>query len=358
MSYTLSTYFAKLLQNIQPPEHRLAEAVELTPLIREYLEDHEEFETKYPHSRQVGSYAQHLSVGDVKDVDFLVRVDVDTCDGSTAREVLRGLKDALDGLPAATGYAGATDFSITRNRRSVHVTFEQKDFHLDVVPCVAPNGFEESIFVPDWGFDKWVESHPLGVVELVKELEVAHPGKFRNLAKLLKHYRNTHMIYMKPKSYWLVAMAIDAVSNNHVDTTKPLAEVFDQLLNYLYEKFYPTYRRTEEATPNIKDPLLGHNVSWNWSRNDFEAFMRLLERGKGWTNRALTTDDRGTAIELWQKVLGPEFPSNVDEYAKVLASSGQPGASHASRVGLILPGAVVASSTPVQPTRYYGRQTS
>lgn len=356
MAHTLSLHFSKLLQDIQPPEHRLAKAVELPPLVREYLEDHDTFETRYPHSRQVGSYAQHLSVGDVKDVDFLIRVDVDTNDDATAREVLRDLKDALDDLPEALGYTGATDFDITRNRRSVHVTFEQEDFHLDVVPCVAPDGFEGPIFVPDWGFKKWVSSHPLGVVTLIKDLEAEHPGKFRNLTKLLKHFRNTHMAYMKPKSYWMVAMAIDAVRNDHIDTTKPLAVTFDQLLNYLYDKYYPIYCRTDDATPNIKDPMLGHNVSWNWSRNAFEAFMRRLEDGKGWTERALAADDKDTAIDLWRKVFGDAFPATVDEYAKTHAAAGQPGTSYATRTGLILPGIVAAKSTPVPPTRYYGRE--
>lgn len=356
MVHTLSTYFSRLLQDIQPPQHRLDKAVELTPQVQEYLEDHDEFETKYPHSRQVGSYAQHLSVGDVKDVDFLVRVDVDTTDDSTGREVLRDLKDALDGLPKSLGYIGATDFDITRNRRSVHVTFEQENFHLDVVPCVAPNGFDELIYIPDWGFKTWVESHPLGVVKLVKDLEAEHPGKFRNLAKLLKHFRNTHMTYMKPKSYWPVTMAIDAIDNGHIDTTKPLAVAFDQLLNYLYDKYYPTYCRTDGATPHIKDPMLGHNVSPSWSRNAFKAFMDRLADGKGWTGRALATDDKDTAIELWQKVFGDEFPENVDEYARSLAAAGQPGSSRATRTGLILPGAAAANATSVPPTGYYGRE--
>lgn len=355
VTYTLSTHFSKLLQDIQPAQYRLDKAVELTPQVQDYLKRHTEFVTKYPYSRQVGSYAQHLSVGDVKDVDFLIRVDVDTDDDSTARDVLRDLKDALDDLPEELGYTGATDFDITRNRRSVHVTFEQEDFHLDVVPCVAPEGFDESVFVPDWGFKTWVPSHPLGVVELVKDLEADHPGKFRSLAKLLKHFRNTHMTNMKPKSYWMVAMAIDAVDNGHVDTSEPLAVAFDQLLNYLYNKYYPIYCRTDGTTPNIKDPMLGHNVSWNWSRNAFEAFMRRLEDGKGWSGRALATDDKETAIGLWQEVFGDDFPESVEEYAKTLAAAGQPGSSYASRTGLILPGAA-AKSTAVPTTRYYGRE--
>ncbi len=351
--HTLGTHFAKLLKDIRPPQHRLDKAVELTPLVQDYLKAHQEFETKTPHSRQVGSYAQHLSVGDVKDVDFLVRVDRDPEDGDAARDVLRNLKDALDGLPEALDYTGSTEFDITRNRRSIHVEFEEEDFHLDVVPCIAPNGFDESIFVPDWGFKEWVPSHPVGVVKLVEDLEAEYPGKFRNLAKLLKHFRNTQMTYMRPKSYWLVAMAIDAVQNGHVDTSEPLAVAFDQLLNHLYDKYLPIYERNDDTTPDISDPMLDHNVSWNWSRNAFTSFMDCLKVGKGWTGRALSEDDKDEAIRLWRKVFGDAFPESVDQYARTLAATGQPGSSYVNRAGMILPTAA-GKSRPVPATRYYG----
>jgi len=354
--HTLGTHFTKLLENIQPPPHRLKKAQKIPARVRDFLAEHKEFKTMPPHSRLVGSYAQHLSVGDVKDVDILVRVDGDPeANDPPAREVLRGLKAALDDLPEYLGYHGESEFDINRNRRSVHVRFNEEDFHLDVVPCIAPQGFEAPIYVPDWGFKKWIKSHPLGVVTLIQELEDEHPGKFRNVTKLLKHFRNTHMVYMRPKSYWLVAMSIEAVKDGAVDTSEPLAVVFDQLLNHLYTKYSPIYQRTDGATPHIKDPMLGHDVSWNWSRNDFEAFLRRLEEGKRWTGEALKQDDKDEAIKYWRKVFGDEFPEDVDEYASALAATHWPGVAHASSRGVILSGAVEGvKSTPVLPTRYYG----
>jgi len=353
MVHALTIHFSQLLQEIQPPKHRRDKAVELTPKVQDYLRRHEEFDTKSPHSRQVGSYAQHLSVGDVKDVDFLIRVDVDHEDDDTAREVLKALKDALDDLPEYLGYIGDTYFDINRNRRSVHVGFEQEDFHFDVVPCVAPNGFEESIFVPDWGFKAWVPSNPLGVVQLVEDLEKDHQGKFRGLAKLLKHFRNTHMIYMKPKSYWMVAMTIEAVAGGNIDTSQPLALAFDELLHYLYDEYSPALQRAG-SVPEVPDPMLGHDVAHSWKRHDFERFMDVLKENKGRTARAVTTDNKDTAVELWQKVLGPEFPTTVDDFAKSYASAGQPGSSYARPTGLIVPAAGASGGIAVPRTRYYG----
>jgi hypothetical protein len=355
--HTLGSHFGKLLENIRPPQNRLDAAQTLPDQVREYLEDHEDFATIYPHSRLVGSYRQHLSVGDVKDVDFLVRVDGDPEENDpSAKSTIGGLRKALGDLPGALGYEGETDLDIERARRSVHVYFTDEDFHLDVVPCIAPDGFDEAIWVPDWDSDRWVKSHPLGVVELIKELEEEHPGKFRNTARLLKHFRNFQMATRKPKSYWLVALAIEAFRDNHIDSTEPLAIVFADLLNYLYKKFAPIYGRQDGATPNIKDPMLGHNVSWNWQRSHFETLMRRLDDGRTWAKRALEQEDKDLAIEWWQKVFDADnFPTDVTEYARAQAAARQPGSAVASRTGLILPAAsVVPKVTPVPSTRYYG----
>lgn len=160
---TLTTHFRKLLEEIQPPDDRLELAKTLPREVREFLRLHEEFITRSPHSRLAGSYAQFLTVGDVKDVDFLIRVDGDQdANDPTARSVLSGLVKALKELPENLGYVGDADFDFTRNRRSVQVKFENEEFYLDVVPCIAPTGstnqFTSRIGVTRHGFSpiRWV----------------------------------------------------------------------------------------------------------------------------------------------------------------------------------------------------------
>lgn len=251
---------------------------------------------------------------------------------------------------------GSTGIDIERARRSVHVYFENEDFHLDIVACIAPDGFDEPIWVPDRGYDTWIESHPLGVVKLIKELNDEHGDKFRPLVRLFKHFRNYQMDTCKPKSYWLVAMVIEAVRKNKIDMDEPIAVVFAGLVDHLYWKYKSTFDRTDDATPNIKDPMLEHNVSPKWDRSHFETFVRRLDDGRQWAARALEEDDQGKAIELWQKVFGAEnFPTTVDEYAKQQASLRQPGDSVVTGAGIILPGRSVAlQATQVPPTKFYG----
>jgi hypothetical protein len=361
--YTLGTHFEKLIENLKPPQEQFEAARVLPAAMREYLRMHTDFATVDPHTRLVGSYAQDLSVGDVKDVDILVRVDGDPAvNDPEARQVIKDLRAAVDGFPDWKGlpewldHGGYAAVDVERARRSIHVHFTAHDFHLDLVPCIAPYGFGEPIWVPDYGWNRWVRSHPLGVVQLITDLNTDHGQKVRPLGKLFKHFRNHHMLTRRPKSYWLIALLIHQVQGGNLDLTQPLAVVFRDLLDGIYSKYASLLVRTDDATPNIPDPMLGHNVSWNWDRAHFETFMRRLDEGRRWASYALGAGDRETAIEWWQRVFGGErFPSEIDEFATTMAASARPGVASALGTGLIVPGAPTSrSSTLIRPTTFHG----
>lgn len=359
--YTFGTQFKKLLQNMQPPEERLKTAKELPPKVRAYLEEHTEFTTISPHTRLAGSYAQDTSVGDIKDVDFLVRVPGKPEENQPdPKKIIQELKIFLDDLPNVLGYSGFSqvdDVEIERARRSVHVYFKDQDFHIDVVPCIAPNGFEEPIFVPDRGFNKWILSHPIGYIELIKELNDKHGGKVRPLIKLMKHFRNVQMKNRKPKSYWLGALVIHHVNrNNGLDMSLSLAELFRDLCDAIYVQYDHLLTVSDSATPNIPDPLLGHNISWNWDRTHFETFMRRLNEGRNLAEKALQAVDREKALDGWQKIFGEDFfERNVDEDASKLAATFMPGKSVITPTGTIQSHASASeSSTPIRGTTFHG----
>lgn len=356
--YTLGTHFWELLKNIRPPEARLAAACDLPPKVRNYLQECEEFETISPHTRLAGSYAQDNCVGDVKDVDFLVRVPGDPDKNvPEAKQITQDLKTALDGLPKALGYTGEAEIDIERARRSVHVYFEEEDFHIDAVPCIAPDGFEEVIYVPDRGFNKWIPSHPIGYINLIKELNDSNGEKIRPLMKLVKHHRNYQMKNRRPKSYWLGALVIHHIrKDDGLDTTKSLAELFYDLCDAIYRQYDHLLYVSETATPHIPDPMLGHDISWNWGRSHFETFMRRIDEARGWAEKALESKDRKKAIEWWQKIFGEEyFPSEIDEAAARLAQSGFPGSSFVLDSGIILPGQPAAGIyTSIPKTTFHG----
>ena len=335
--YPLTTHFEQLLLNIRPPEERIQAAQDLPPLVRDYLEQHEDFETIAPHSRLVGSYAQGLCVGDVKDVDFLVRVPGDPKKNEPeAKRLIQDLRKALEDLPEALGFVGSANIDIERARRSVHVYFEDHDFHLDVVPCIAPDGFEEPLFVPDRGFNEWIASHPIGYINLINELNNDHGKKVKPLCRILKHFRDYQMKTRKPKSYWLGALVIQELEKGELDTTQSLGVIFHALVDSIYRRYAHLLKPSETATPNLADPLLGHNISWNWSRTHFETFMRRVDEARSWAEKALEEDDREAAIEYWQKIFGREFfPSDVEEAVLRAAQIALPGTSFVDASGLV-----------------------
>lgn len=358
--FTLGTHFEEMLRKIQPPQDRLAAARDLPPLVREYLAKEQDFPTVPPHTMLVGSYAQDTCVGDVKDVDFLVQVDGDPdANEPDARKLLRDLGSTLDRLPAALGYEGWTQIEIERARRSVHVYFSDRDFHMDVVPCIAPDGFSNKLYVPDRSFDKWIPSHPVGYVELLDDLNKANGGKVKRLIRLTKQFRNQHMQNRRPKSYWLGALVVHHIrGGSGLDLSEPLAVVFRDLLDAVYSQFDHLLHTSDTATPHIEDPMLGHDISWNWERSHFETFMRRIDEGRHWAGRALETDDRAEAIQLWQRVFGKEaFPTDVTEAAKRAAEMAYPGRSFVTGSGLVLPDRSASEkSIPTQATTFHGQE--
>lgn len=361
--FTLVTHFEELLKNLRPPEDRLALAQELPARVRKFLEEHSELETVAPHTMLVGSYAQHTTVGDVKDVDFLVRVPGDPEENEPeAKRLIQDLKATLVDLPEALGYSGYAqmqDVEVERARRSIHVYFEGEDFHIDVVPCIAPSGFDEVIYVPDRGFNEWIPSHPVGLCKLLTDLNKENSKKLRPLIKLVKHFRDVQMVYQKPKSYWILSLVIHHVrKEDGLDMSKSIGEIFHDFCDAVYKQYNHLLTTSGTATPNIADPMLDHNVSWNWDRSHFETFMRRLDDGRKWSGKALEAEDRNTAIEYWQKLFGEEyFPNNVDEAAENRAANIWPGKSYVTSSGLISSNKPQdEKSTPVPKTTYHGEE--
>jgi Second Messenger Oligonucleotide or Dinucleotide Synthetase domain len=356
--FPLCTHFEKLLKNIQPPASRIKLAQRLPRLARNYIKTSSSFLTTAPHTRLAGSYAQDMVGKDVKDVDTLVRVSGDPEKNEPeAKQLIRDLKDLLDGLPEyleQEGYA-QIQLEVERARRSIHVYLESENFHMDFVPCIAPNGFKNILYVPDRGFNKWIASHPIGYIALLNRLNNQHGKKVKPLGKLLKHFRDHQMVNRKPKSYWLGALLLHHVTNS-LDMDASLGVIFHDLLDAIYCQYDHLLWTSDTATPNILDPVLGHNISWNWSRSHFETFMRRVEDGRDWAAKAIEEDDREEAIKYWQKIFGEDyFPSEIEAEASSLAKAAFPGNSFVSPAGLILPTRPPARLyTPTQPTKFHG----
>jgi hypothetical protein len=303
----LPHHFDELLGNIEPPNNRRDAAVEIPSQVRGFLENTEEFPTRYPHSRLTGSYARHTAIHGIKDVDFVAFYDVAHGEEPEPEAVLERLFDALRGLPEALGHEGTTQI-LRRQRRSIHVQFDDEDFHLDIVPSWLRYDIDEPLWVPDREWKTWVESDPLGYGAALSKLNADNRKKVVPLIKLFKHWRTLQMQRRRPKSYWQEALVYQHLSKGWVTSDdKEYAELFTDLLRSIRDRFQPALNGG--WVPEIPDPMLGHNVAFNWEWLSFKSFMTRLDESIGWAERALTksSDELNDAVALWQKVFGEEY---------------------------------------------------
>lgn len=310
--FTLPDHFCILLTRIEPEEDRAKIASDLPAQVRDFLQNHEDITTAVPHTRLAGSYARHTALKNIKDVDVLLLLDTEYQKQSPA-QVIETVFSALRTLPEALDDKGET--SVRRHqRRSVNIHLEIADFDLDIVPAIALDGLDEPLIIPDKDWNEWVETHPLGYSQELSNLNGDHEGKVVPLIKLLKHWRDIHMCYRRPKSYWLECLVYQHIAAGTVTTIGlSYAELFHDMLETISNDFLSSLN-AEDKVPEIKDPMLGHNVAHNWQRAAFETFMRRVEESLGWAKKALAQPDEMKAVEFWQKVFGAEwFPEDVTE---------------------------------------------
>ncbi len=302
---TLPEYFRALARNIEPPKERKDAAADIPKDVREYLKTSNNLTTESPHSRLTGSYARSTAIHAIKDVDFVVFVKAGEEDPDPVA-TLEALYKALKGLPGELGYDGKAQI-LRRQRRSVHVEFEGKDFHLDVVPALIRDGIDEPLRVPDREWNTWERSDPLGYGRALSELNSETGDKAVRLIKLFKHWRTVQMKYLRPKSYYLEALIYRHLDRSWVTTDgKSDAELFTDLIRSIRDRFQPAL--DGDYVPVISDPMLGHNIAFNWEQDSFKSFMAQLDQSISWAERALAKerDELDAAIELWQKVFGAE----------------------------------------------------
>lgn len=353
MGTTLPLHFSELLKAINPPEDRLRAAQELPGQVRDYLESQIDLTTAAPHSRLGGSYARNTAVGDIKDVDIFVFLKKDYAEWEPTK-VLKVLGDVLRGLPDVLGPVGEIDIQVGQ-RRSVHVCFEDRDFHLDIVPAIAVDGMKKPLLVPDKEAGKWIRSDPLGYQTALSALNGESDGKVVPLIKLHKHWRDFQMKRRRPKSYWLECLIYREIQSGNVKTTDlSYAELYQAILESLYSRFEDMLT-DGQGIPRIPDPQLGNNVASSWERDEFEAYMQRVDESRRWAARALEAE-RDEAVELWQRVFGGEcFPTLVDEAAQQIATAVKSGSAFVIPSGIVLPTMPAGGKAVRSPEhRFYG----
>jgi len=351
----LPEHFDELLSRIEPKSERAKAAQDIPAQVRSFLKDSEKIKTVDPYSRLAGSYARCTAIKDIKDVDVILFVTPEYKD-EEPEIVLNALFSALQNLTEGIDDKG--EVTICRHqRRSVNVHLEKKDFDLDIVPVVALDGADKKLEIPDKDWSKWVSTHPLGYADALSKLNATHKGKVVPLVKMLKHWRDVHMVYKRPKSYWLECLVYHKIDDGDlVSDNISYAEMFRDLMSSIEDSFQK-YLDEKTTVPKIPDPMLGNNVAHNWERGDFEAFMNQVHESKRWAERALQQDDDSKAVELWQKVFGVEwFPAVVaQKIGESLRAANLAGSIFVTPNGKVQIEKPTGRNVQVPSQRFYGK---
>ncbi|MGC4104897.1 MAG: hypothetical protein QM753_00900 [Thermomicrobiales bacterium] len=181
------------------------------------------------------------------------------------------------------------------------------------------------------------------------------------MIKLFKHWRTVQMQLRRPKSYWLEALVYRHLLQDWVTVDgKGYAELFTDLLRSIYDRFQPAL--DGGWVPNIPDPMLNHNIAFNWEWAAFKSFMTRLDESIGWAERALakTSDGLDDAVALWQKIFGEEFFTDSAMARKLqLAEWSGRGTVFVTAIGQVLT-QPPATGRVVEPRshRFYGDDAS
>lgn len=339
-------HFEALLKKINPPEDRVALASARVGDVREWLREHE-FVTKDPHTRLSGSYARQTAIERIPDVDVLLFVPSDQ-EERTPNAVLRELHSVLNDYP------NAGEVDLRGQRRSVRLELPDDNLCLDIVPAIAKRGVDKRLLVPDRPQEMWIASDPLGYAERLSRVNQEKGGKLVPLVKVVKAWRDEHMVHRRPKSYVLEVMLLYGVEDGDLALCdRSRSENVHDAFVYVADKYAELMDSGSEA-PRIRDPQISDTfITRGWSREHFETFMRRIREARRAAERALAAKDEASASVEWKRVFGSRWPSDdeVKEAARAEALLHQPGQAKISSAGRVIGGPAVIAT---RPTTFHG----
>lgn len=313
----LITYFEKFVSNIQPSSERISAVAGAHNDLRDHLKDEAQLSFAIDTSFLTGSYARSTATAPIKDVDIILILETKEVSEDkkqpSPRAVLEDLKKAIDDF--------YDEVNLETQRRSIQIELAEDDIRMDVVPAIAPDGKEQQLFVPDYGQNCWVPSHPKKHIQLAATLNKEIDGRFVRLVKAFKWWKSKNLRKEDaPKSFLL-----ESLLGVHVDKqSTSLCKTFEETLKNIKSSFQKHYDGSTLPCipdPGVPDDDLVQTCSWTQDQFDsfFDAIVRALEIATKANDSETTKED---TISLWQGLLGDEYPNTLtDEEEKALLKS-------------------------------------
>lgn len=295
------TQFENLLRDIEPSPTTKSNASSAHTALRKYLAGHEDFKKVHLNTFLSGSYARDTSIRPRTKGDQVSRPDIDII-VVTNHTLYDKPADVLWLLRKTLKEEYELDDA--PHTRSVGVLSPLAE--MDVVPLIAPNGMDGTLYLPDKKAEQWIVTNPPGHTAWGTAVNKKADGRFKPLVKLNKWWRRENpTVSKRPKGFVIECIVAECMSY----TEKNYPELFVGTLEAIVSKY--AIHIALKQVPRIADPSVsGNSVTARLSFDAFEGFYNKAKSHAELARRALAESDEDRALDLWRQIFGARFPAS------------------------------------------------
>ncbi len=162
----------------------------------------------------------------------------------------------------------------------------------------------EPLLIPDREAGQWVPTFPLGQIEWTKQKNDATNGKFVNVVKVIKRWRDLEGQGKRPKGFLIERL----VGQHCPDGIETVAEGVEATLRGIKNSYGA--HAAAGTVPNIPDiGIPANNVFKRVSAQEFRDFYGRARVASATATDALKDNDPTSCGLKWRSILGKDFPS-------------------------------------------------
>jgi len=210
---------------------------------------------------------------------------------------------------------------IQLQQRSVGIKTATVD--MDVVPIIAPNGKDGTLYIPDRKQEEWLKTNPKKHTEWTEEVNKDSGKRFKPLVKLMKWWRRENpTIAKKPKGFAIECIVAECMDRSETQ----YGELFVGTLEEIVAKY--AWDISQQQVPSIKDLGVPGNLVMDGITFDaFEGFYNKVKKHAEIGREAIEEEDPERSLELWREIFGQRFPeSKRTNNNSLLARAAKPSA--------------------------------
>lgn len=219
------------------------------------------------------------------------------------------LKELEDVLCENATYAQLIEKAGSRKKPCVRLQYADDEvggFHVDVVPARGSTSADPDarLEVPRRS-DGWYDTAPIGYTQWC----ASQGERFARTVRMLKRWRQVHQpARQNIKSIVLQVLAANAVGTQASDAVA---------LAYTLEAIKAVLDGSPDGAPRIENPVLpSEDLGARWTLDAYRNFRKELDEAVVLASAALGSANDAESHELWQRLLGDDFPAAPSEPAK------------------------------------------